>query len=564
MKKHKLLLAAFGFFATLGAVLALTNGSALAAVKTWDGGGSDDNFATAENWNGDTAPVNGDSIVLPADVIMGACSADVTLNNDLNAASVTLASITINGTLTCGSYKYLKIDGNELKLSGNLTTAGSLNTLGINIETNISTTASITISKGDTGNAYVNLVSGDTLAIGANALTLQNVGVGKDITGSGTITISQGDNNVSFSGDNSGFTGSIVVDATLSVNSANGLGSAAAGTTLNSEGYLALGGSGIVALRAEPLTFNGGMFYSGYNDGEGGIFTEEFSGSVTLTADTMFYLNFVNLKFSGSVTGAEHIKVDEGRTGYVTLPDGTVLMSALRVLVIDQANKSSYCYSSDYGLSIAKNNKYIYDVSCPEYGSKTGVVPNTSSYYDGSIYGILAGTGVLGSVRVRDGGVIAPGQSPGTLTIGNLTFEEGGSYEFEVQSAEAGQFDQIIVPGAVALGNGTLNVVLLEGYSLSAGQKMTIIDNAGGSPVNGTFKDLPEGANFAVDGVTFSISYVGGDGNDVVLTVVNIPGAPDTGFALLANNPLAVLAATTTAAGAILFIARRYGMLSKI
>src|SRR5262249_31483121 len=48
----------------------------------------------------------------------------------------------------------------------------------------------------------------------------------------------------------------------------------------------------------------------------------------------------------------------------------------------------------------------------------------------------------------------------------------------------------------------------------------TVIDNRGSNPVNGTFSTLPEGATVWDTNHTyrFRISYVGGDGNDVVLT----------------------------------------------
>jgi len=54
-----------------------------------------------------------------------------------------------------------------------------------------------------------------------------------------------------------------------------------------------------------------------------------------------------------------------------------------------------------------------------------------------------------------------------------------------------------------------------------------IVDNQGVSAASGTFSGLPEGAFTLVNGVTFDVSYVGGDGNDVVLSVVHVaPDAP--------------------------------------
>jgi len=69
----------------------------------------------------------------------------------------------------------------------------------------------------------------------------------------------------------------------------------------------------------------------------------------------------------------------------------------------------------------------------------------------------------------------------------------------------------------------TLNGAPLRTYAngtFVAGQTFTIVKNDGADPVNGTFEDLPEGT--IVDGISsrFRISYIGGDGNDVVLTAL--------------------------------------------
>ena len=51
-----------------------------------------------------------------------------------------------------------------------------------------------------------------------------------------------------------------------------------------------------------------------------------------------------------------------------------------------------------------------------------------------------------------------------------------------------------------------------------AGNVFTIIANDGADAVVGTFAGLAEGATITLNGVTLVISYVGGTGNDVVLT----------------------------------------------
>ncbi|WP_157416934.1 hypothetical protein [Nocardioides sp. Iso805N] len=63
--------------------------------------------------------------------------------------------------------------------------------------------------------------------------------------------------------------------------------------------------------------------------------------------------------------------------------------------------------------------------------------------------------------------------------------------------------------------NGALTV---DATSLPAtGQQVLLVDNRSGQPVTGTFAGLPEGASLTLGGEPWQISYVGGDGNDIVI-----------------------------------------------
>jgi len=55
----------------------------------------------------------------------------------------------------------------------------------------------------------------------------------------------------------------------------------------------------------------------------------------------------------------------------------------------------------------------------------------------------------------------------------------------------------------------------------SLGQTFTVIDNDGTDPINGTFSGLPEGATVSTGMGNARITYRGGDGNDVVLTITS-------------------------------------------
>src|SRR5262249_45335178 len=140
--------------------------------------------------------------------------------------------------------------------------------------------------------------------------------------------------------------------------------------------------------------------------------------------------------------------------------------------------------------------------------------------------GTLAGTGTVGSVTVNSGGTLSPGTSPGILTTDDLTLNDGSTLTIELNGPPVGtQYAQVNVTGTVTVLSATLHVVL--GFTPSAGQVFTIINNDSTDPVVGAFAGLAEGAILSVGGALFTLSYEGGDGNDVTLTALT-PFAPTT------------------------------------
>jgi hypothetical protein len=203
------------------------------------------------------------------------------------------------------------------------------------------------------------------------------------------------------------------------------------------------------------------------------------------------------------------------------------------------------------------------------------IVPNETAILNGqrasvSVLsdGTLKGTGTLtGSLWVSDGGHVAPGNSPGCLSVDTLNIQ--GEYQFDLGGTDpCTGYDQIKVTNKTAayptvvldqnsVSTSVLTTARYNGYTPKQGQTFTIIDNQGTQPVQGTFKNLPEGATFDQNGILFKITYKGGDGNDVVLTVENQPTTPDTGFALISSNPLLTLGVTAGAALILVGMARK-------
>jgi sugar lactone lactonase YvrE len=109
---------------------------------------------------------------------------------------------------------------------------------------------------------------------------------------------------------------------------------------------------------------------------------------------------------------------------------------------------------------------------------------------------------------------------PGVVTVnGSFSQSPTGTLAIELSGTAARtQYDQLAVNGTVNLAGATLAASLGSGFNPPVGTAFTIIDNDGTDAVAGTFAGLPQGAVFSIGGQSFSISYSGGTGNDVVLT----------------------------------------------
>jgi autotransporter-associated beta strand protein len=141
--------------------------------------------------------------------------------------------------------------------------------------------------------------------------------------------------------------------------------------------------------------------------------------------------------------------------------------------------------------------------------------------------GTLKGIGTVGSVSFTGAsGIIAPGDSPGVLTSGNLGLGSGsGTLQVELNGTTPGSdYDQLNVQGTVNLSGISLSASL--NFASAVSNQFTIINNDGTDAVVGTFTGLPEGATLYIGGEQFQITYTGGDGNDVVLTRLVTPARP--------------------------------------
>ena len=94
--------------------------------------------------------------------------------------------------------------------------------------------------------------------------------------------------------------------------------------------------------------------------------------------------------------------------------------------------------------------------------------------------GTLSGSGgVLTPHLVDAGGVIAPGNSPGTLTVdGDYTQQSAGLLHIELAGTAPGLFDVLVVTGDAALG-GSLRLEFIDRFAPRAGDRFEFLDVGG-------------------------------------------------------------------------------------
>jgi hypothetical protein len=145
--------------------------------------------------------------------------------------------------------------------------------------------------------------------------------------------------------------------------------------------------------------------------------------------------------------------------------------------------------------------------------------------------GVLAGNGtVIGSV-FNSGGVIAPGLSPGVLTIdGNFTMD-AGRLLIEIAGLGDGELDKLIVSGLIDITGGDILLDFLGGFTPTAGSIIPFLTAAGGVTIGDGvtfgFSGLPIGYELDLDRTSGSF----------VTRVTSVPEPP--AFALLVVGLLA-------------------------
>ena len=437
------------------------------------------------------------------------------------------------GGIIAGASPLTKAGTGTLIVSGANTytgaTAISAGTLQLGATNAVPSGSAVTVSGGATfdlrgfSDGIGSLAGAGTVTSGAaGAVTLTAGGNNASTTfsgliqnGSGTVALTKtGTGTLTLSGANT-YSGATTVSAgVLDVQNNTALGATAGATTVAGGAALQLEGSGLVV--AEPVTLNGTGIAGG-----GALRqvanTNTWSGAITLGSAARVNADAGTLTVSGGITNGGFL-LTVGGAGNTTV--STTVISGTGGLTKDGTGT----------VTLSANNTYT---GTTTVSAGTLLVNGSQSSSAVSLNGgTLGGTGTVGAITsTGSGGSVAPGVGVGILASGNVNWSSGSpGFVVQLNGTTAGTgYDQLNVTGSVNLGGATLSGTL--GFSPPNGTSFTIINNDGGDAVIGTFAGLPEGSTVVLSGQSLQISYVGGTGNDVVLSVV----APN----LTVNNAVA-------------------------
>jgi fibronectin-binding autotransporter adhesin len=423
-------------------------------------------------------------------------------------------------------------------------------------------TATFTNNAAPTSVAISNDASINTIQFTAGApafnFTTSGTGITFDVNGAGIVNNSAlaptfiNNDNLNFNNASSAGN-AVIVNNNGAVLSFNNNSTAANATITTNNGALTQFNDNSTGGNAQFVTNAGGVVdfsnTSGPNgDGSDTTFSGTISGSGRLVkvGEGTLTLSGNNSYQGGTIVSEGTLAVGSSRavgTGALTLADGTTLQAAANGLAVANVVRLNGDVTVDTQSNTMTLSGPISGTGgLDKIGSGTLMLTGASTYtgtttvsegvlnVNGSLVSTvcvcsgatLTGTGSIGGLSVSGGGIVAPGNSIGTLTVrGNVSFDVDGIYQ--VKANAAGQSDKINATGTATLTGGTVQV-LAQGGTYARQTRYTILTaNAG---VTGKFTGVTSNLAF----LTALLSY---DSKDVFLTLAR----NDVTFASAAQTP---------------------------
>ncbi len=268
----------------------------------------------------------------------------------------------------------------------------------------------------------------------------------------------------------------------------NGAANSFAPSTLNiNAGAVAVDGAGILA-SALQVTVAGGANLN-LISGDQSINNLTGSGTLSLSTNNLTLANGGN--FLGNVTGSGAVKVKSGAftvatggtmgtTGVMNVGDGSGASTLNAAGTLNAGSLNVNNGGNLYlGTSGGAGGTVNTDTLVVNNGGKlTGV---------GTIHGV---NGKVNSTVIGARGTLAPGNSPGMLSVGDLSLDTGSTTNMQVAGlglpGATNGYDQVVVTGALALKPGSTLNLQKVGFEFGMGQKAQIFSFAPGG-VSGNF-----------------------------------------------------------------------------
>ncbi|WP_028526834.1 MopE-related protein [Runella limosa] len=443
-------------------------------------------------------------------LISGGTSGTATIEGSAGAGS---ANGNI-GVYVAGTNARITSLGGNVSVTGWGGSAGASSTCrGVAVGTNgtISAGGSGNVSVTGTGGAGSGNFNVGVYVAGNTSTMIMSGGGNVTVTGTGGSS-SSGNNNYGVWQESGGTitaggNGSVMVQGTGGASTGNnniGIYLSNTGTQITS------GGGDITIIGIE----GGGSSGFGINHQSPATITTAINGgNITLIANSMSLAGTVSTQVPGGSTTlrpyTNNVAINLGSTtnttgGPLGLSDTELDQITTGTLVIGHANSGNITVSSAITRPASTNVQLISggDVLISGGGFNTG-----------------GGTMSLSSVAVK------PTFDGTDVTASTLSF--ASNLSIVINGATLGDgtvstYTQLKITGEADLSG--VNLLLTGTYVPVGGNTFTIVDNDGSDAIVGTFTGLLEGAtipNFRGSGLTATITYLGGSGNDVVITVIN-------------------------------------------
>jgi fibronectin-binding autotransporter adhesin len=388
----------------------------------------------------------------------------------------------------------------------------------------------LSLGGGDSGTTTgsYSIASGATLLLQSGGLDSPSItGAGTMAVGGccGTLTVSSGDTFTPGALDLRGDGAVITVNEDVSVPTFK---------TTGAGNHTTRGGTGTLTVTSAftinaPITFTGGTTtvadtVPSVNLGAATVTVDaSASPSSTLTLDTPTSWNGTNAINLFGGTASLNINSAFDITG-----DGTITAAFGPLMHVGSTGSITTSNSGTVAIQPALHNDGTVTVGSGTTQMPAGVTQaaGATSVAAGATLagdvtlngGTLGGGGTVNGSVANTAGTVAPGSSPGTLTVsGNYSQGSAGTLSEDITGTAPGtQFDQLLVGGSATL-DGTL-AIHSSSFTPSGLDTFKII--SGASSRSGTFASL---TGATVNGVRYSAQY---DTDGVTLTVSGSPPPP--------------------------------------